>query len=334
MTTDDDRIAYLAGDGSGVLDDVDPSRTLDALKGFLSDPAMWAEPAGEACQDGVVAAIVAEMALTGSRAEADVPTSINRARWHRRLALGAVAAAAAILVGQPSGRARRWQPVRDAGGGSRPDRSRARRERRGDLHTDRFGVAHRAGPRPGCPDSTMVASTRRGSRATTTSSLRSGTFNEGEDVVLWAGVSPVDFPTMTITEETADGDPSSSGQRVLVGPIGRGLSARPSSAVCRGLAGAHGAAITERHPGQTVVMALVETSRSRAAHVRGGRRGLWWVTTPIAAMWSPPHRRSSCSCPASVPATVQRAPRLGTATLVGLGLLVGPAIYIALALVQ
>ena len=34
MTTDDDRIAYLAGDGSGALDYVD-QRDLDELKGFL-----------------------------------------------------------------------------------------------------------------------------------------------------------------------------------------------------------------------------------------------------------------------------------------------------------
>jgi hypothetical protein len=38
-------------------------------------------------------------------------------------------------------------------------------------------------------------------------------------VVLWAGVSPVDHPTITITEESDDGDPASSGRRVLVGPI-------------------------------------------------------------------------------------------------------------------
>ena len=44
-----------------------------------------------------------------------------------------------------------------------------------------------------------------------------GTFNEGTDVTLWAGVSPQDFPTMTITQESADGDQDSSGQRVLVG---------------------------------------------------------------------------------------------------------------------
>ena len=44
-----------------------------------------------------------------------------------------------------------------------------------------------------------------------------GTFNEGSDVVLWSGVSPDAFPTMTITQEQADGNQDSSGQRVLVG---------------------------------------------------------------------------------------------------------------------
>jgi anti-sigma factor RsiW len=49
-----------------------------------------------------------------------------------------------------------------------------------------------------------------------------GTFNEGEDVTLWAGVSPKDFTTLTITRERADGDQTSSGQKVLVGPVETG----------------------------------------------------------------------------------------------------------------
>ncbi len=44
-----------------------------------------------------------------------------------------------------------------------------------------------------------------------------GTFNEGLDVVLWAGVPPSAFPTLTITREVADGDQASSGRVVLVG---------------------------------------------------------------------------------------------------------------------
>ncbi len=46
-----------------------------------------------------------------------------------------------------------------------------------------------------------------------------GTFNDGRDVTLWAGVSPKDFPLLTVTRERADGDQASSGQKVLVGTI-------------------------------------------------------------------------------------------------------------------
>ena len=44
-----------------------------------------------------------------------------------------------------------------------------------------------------------------------------GTFNESRNVTLWAGVSPKDFPTLTVTREQADGDQASSGVKVLVG---------------------------------------------------------------------------------------------------------------------
>ena len=46
-----------------------------------------------------------------------------------------------------------------------------------------------------------------------------GTFNEGQDVTLWAGVSPKDFTTLTVTREQADGAQDSSGDRVLVGTV-------------------------------------------------------------------------------------------------------------------
>jgi hypothetical protein len=46
-----------------------------------------------------------------------------------------------------------------------------------------------------------------------------GTFNDARDVTLWAGVSPKDFPTLTVTREHADGDQASSGEKVLVGPL-------------------------------------------------------------------------------------------------------------------
>ena len=46
-----------------------------------------------------------------------------------------------------------------------------------------------------------------------------GTFNEGEDVTLWAGVSPREYTTLTVTRERADGDQASSGEKVLAGTI-------------------------------------------------------------------------------------------------------------------
>jgi hypothetical protein len=49
-----------------------------------------------------------------------------------------------------------------------------------------------------------------------------GSFNEGTNVTLWAGVSPQDFPGLSITKESADGDQSSSGQRVMVGTATEG----------------------------------------------------------------------------------------------------------------
>jgi hypothetical protein len=49
-----------------------------------------------------------------------------------------------------------------------------------------------------------------------------GTFNDGRDVTLWAGVSPKDFATLTVTRERADGDQASSGEKVLVGTVDTG----------------------------------------------------------------------------------------------------------------
>jgi Anti-sigma-K factor rskA, C-terminal len=49
-----------------------------------------------------------------------------------------------------------------------------------------------------------------------------GTFNEGREVTLWAGVSPKDFATLTVTRERADGDQASSGEKVLVGTVDTG----------------------------------------------------------------------------------------------------------------
>jgi hypothetical protein len=49
-----------------------------------------------------------------------------------------------------------------------------------------------------------------------------GTFNEGENVTLWAGVSPASYKVLTVTRERANGNQASSSQKVLVGPVSTG----------------------------------------------------------------------------------------------------------------
>ena len=49
-----------------------------------------------------------------------------------------------------------------------------------------------------------------------------GTFNESRNVTLWAGVSPKLFSTLTVTREQADGDQTSTREKVLVGSVNTG----------------------------------------------------------------------------------------------------------------
>src|SRR5438552_3236149 len=58
MTTDDDRIAYLAGDRGTGLDPAEQAG-LEDLVDLLSDPSVWAEP-DRSLEDRVVAAVTAQ----------------------------------------------------------------------------------------------------------------------------------------------------------------------------------------------------------------------------------------------------------------------------------
>jgi hypothetical protein len=50
-----------------------------------------------------------------------------------------------------------------------------------------------------------------------------GTFSSSDArITLWSGVSPKDFPTVTVTIEATNNDQASSGRRVLVGEVRAG----------------------------------------------------------------------------------------------------------------
>lgn len=44
-----------------------------------------------------------------------------------------------------------------------------------------------------------------------------GTFKEPDQVTLWAGVSPADYPTLTVTQQHTDTSPTALGPVVLTG---------------------------------------------------------------------------------------------------------------------
>jgi hypothetical protein len=44
-----------------------------------------------------------------------------------------------------------------------------------------------------------------------------GTFNDARQVTLWSGVPVTQFRTLTVTQQQANGNPASSGRKVLVG---------------------------------------------------------------------------------------------------------------------
>src|SRR5262245_35454127 len=59
VSSDDERISYLAGEPAGELD-ADERAALDEFRALLADPSLWVEPEPE-LEERVVAAIAAEV---------------------------------------------------------------------------------------------------------------------------------------------------------------------------------------------------------------------------------------------------------------------------------
>ena len=231
---DDDRVAYLAGEDGGAVptDAVDPTDVddradlddLDELRALLADEALWAEPPA-GLEDSIVAAIAGE-ARPEARPDAPSapvpparPVSSLDARRSRRWGVVLASAAAVVLVaaagvflvtrdGTNEGTAVELTPTDVLPGAA------------GTAHVKRFDSGWRilldATGLPRLDDGAFYQAWLRDADGVL---VPIGTFNEGADVVLWAGVSPERFSTLTVTEERADGDQASSGRRVLVGTI-------------------------------------------------------------------------------------------------------------------
>jgi hypothetical protein len=205
LTSDDDRVAYLSGDSAGQIGAEDAA-SLDELRALLADTSVWEEP-DPALEDQVVGAI---------------PTGpvVRRHAQRRRVvvSLGVVAAALALAIGlavslrSPAGKALRFQGTLAAtplapGAQGRVTLTQTNAGWHVDLHVSGL---------PRLDNGRFYEAWLKNPAGTL---VPIGTFNQGPSVILWAGVSPQNFPTLTITKQTASNTEVSSGLRVLTGGL-------------------------------------------------------------------------------------------------------------------
>jgi Anti-sigma-K factor rskA, C-terminal len=160
-------------------------------------------------------------APAGLRARLEAQRPARTVRAPRRLALGGVAAAAAaaavvavVVVGSGS-HGTRFQAALGPTAlapGARGDATLTKTSSGWRIHLQATGLPRRAGGRfyeawLRSPAGVLVPI---------------GTFNEGRNVTLWAGVPPTSSTVLTVTRERADGNQASSGEKVLVGPVRTG----------------------------------------------------------------------------------------------------------------
>jgi hypothetical protein len=214
--TDDDVIAYLAGEEARHRSSAETA-SLDELRALLADPVMWAEP-DPALETRVTTAVI-QAAATRQDPGPLPGAGRSRRRPRRRLltaAAGAVAAAAvvaaiAIGVSRSGGPAPLQYRAALAGTSLAP---RAAGQVTLTRTTSGWRVVLTGTGLPRLDDGQYYEAWLKNPAGVL---VPIGTFNQPESVTLWSGVSPQQFPAITITRQRADGNPASSGQRVLTG---------------------------------------------------------------------------------------------------------------------
>lgn len=161
-------------------------------------------------------------APAGLRTRLEAQRSAGSARTPRRLAFGGIAlaavAAAAVAVvvihgsGSPGVHFQAALGPTQLVPGARGEATLTKTSSGWRIHLHATGLPRRAGDR----------FYEAWLRSSTGVLVPIGTFNEGTNVTLWAGVSPTSYRVLTVTRERADGSEASSGQKVLVGPVRSG----------------------------------------------------------------------------------------------------------------
>ncbi len=229
-TSDDDRILYLSGEP---VDSLTPQERaeLDELRELLEAPATWEEP-DAALEDRIVSAIADEARRTRPVESAPVAPAAPQApatpqaprrrgfRWPFRrpgLVLGGFATAAAaivvaivIAVGGSSS-----SPLQYAMGvsgtshapGAHGSGTLTKMTSGWEIQLSATGLPHLANGR-------YYQAWLKNAAGIL---VPVGTFNDAEHVILWSGAPVTQFRSFSVTEQLANGNPVSSGRRVLVG---------------------------------------------------------------------------------------------------------------------
>jgi Anti-sigma-K factor rskA, C-terminal len=216
-TSDDDRIAYLAGEGAGSLTAQERSE-LDELRGLLGAPATWEQP-DPGLEDRVVAAIADEAQARPSSARARRPVFRRRPIFRRPAyavagfaAVVAAVVAIALAVGNSARAPTQFAmvvsgtPLAPGANGSATLTKTGSGWR---IELSATGLPHLANGR-------YYEAWLKNAAGVL---VPVGTFNDARQVTLWAGVPPTEYPALTVTRQQASGNPASSGERVLTGTV-------------------------------------------------------------------------------------------------------------------
>ncbi len=223
-TSDDDRILYLSGEP---VDSLTPQERaeLDELRALLETPATWEEP-DAALEDRIVSAIAEEARRERPAESAPVALATPQVprrrgfRWPFRrpgLVLGGFATATAaiivaivIAVGGSSSSPLQYAMVvsgTSLAPGAHGSATLTKMTSGWEIQLSATGLPHLANGR-------YYQAWLKNAAGIL---VPVGTFNDAEHVILWSGAPVTQFRSFSVTEQVANGNPVSSGRRVLVG---------------------------------------------------------------------------------------------------------------------
>jgi hypothetical protein len=213
--TNEEREKLLADARGGALEPREADE-LALLAEVLGHSSTWAEPS-TGLEDAVVRAVAdAEPTTTTPR----TPAARSEARRGRRRVLASVLTAAAVIatvvatVLVTRGGTSPDYEAQLAATGSAPGAQASADITRNDAG---FRITLDADGLPALQAGEYYQAWSKNAAGTL---VPIGTFSSSDGrATLWSGVSPEDFPTLTVTIEASDNDQTSSGRRVLVGEV-------------------------------------------------------------------------------------------------------------------